>query len=174
MKTMRKFFYLSFIIMLMIYVGTNLAFTLIAGKEINMINILTIGVIISIIYSLIYYGGLSVTLKPKFAYLESEELNEPVFGDKCERTIKKDNTTLNFNDVTNKIQEKWKVTYSYRQNNIIKFRSKINFNTWGVGVILKFDNENIKIISFPITGYTKKGNKLAKHMIEMTEKLINK
>jgi hypothetical protein len=174
MKAIKKIFYLSFALMLALYVGTNFVFNLIAGKEINLISLLSIGLIISTVYSLVYYAGISVTLKPKYAYLESEEMKDPAFGDKCEKTIKLENRTIDFNEIKNKIQEKWIITHFDEKNKIIKFRSKIRLSSWGVGVVLKFDTENTKIISYPIAGYTQKGNKLALQMIDVTESLINK
>ncbi|MCB9002006.1 MAG: hypothetical protein H6537_08560 [Bacteroidales bacterium] len=174
MKAIKKIFFLSFIAMLVLYVVTNITFDLIVGKEVNWINIASSGLVISIVYSLIYYGGISVTLKPKYNYLESEELNEPIFGDKLEKTTKLKNIPFDFNEVKNKIQEKWRITYFDSRNNIIKYRSKMKFNSWGVGGFLKIDNETAKIISFPIVGYSRRDNKLVTEMIELTEKIINK
>lgn len=173
MKATRKILLFSFILILALYVGINIAFNLIVGKEINVIKILSIGLIFSIVYSLVYFAGITATLKPKYDYLESEEINEPAFGDKCEKSILIENSTRSFNEIENEIQKKWVLTHSDEKHNIIKFRTKIRFSSWGVGVVLKFDKENIRIISYPITGYTQKSNKLAMQMIEVTEKIIN-
>ncbi|MFO8021062.1 MAG: hypothetical protein R6U65_01245 [Perlabentimonas sp.] len=173
MKATRKILFFSFLA-LALYVGINIAFSLRVGKEINLINILSIGLIFSIIYSLVYSAGISVSLKPKYDYLESEEINEPAFGDKCEKSILIEDSRRSFKEIKNEIQKKWLLTHSDEKHNIIKFRTNISFSSWGAGVVLKFDKENIKIISYPITGYTQKGNKLAMQMIEVTEKIINK
>jgi len=174
MKATKKIFYLAFIVVLTLYVSTNVLFNLITGKEIDLINITSIGLIISIAYSLLYYGVISITLKPRYDYLESEELKEPVFGDKLEKVTKIESSSFDFNEIKNKIQKEWIITNSDNQNNIIKYRSKMKFNSWGVGCFLKVENETIKIISFPIAGYTQKGKKLAVEMIDLTEKIIRK
>jgi len=177
MKTLRKIFLLSVILTFALYVGTNLAFNWIAGKEINIESMLSIGLGISIVYSIVYYAGISVSMKPKFKYLESKDSDEPIFGDKRERIIiLKKNKTIDFLEIKNVIKRNWIITYFNDDEKIIKYRMKMNFGTWGAGVLLKFDIERnqLKIVCFPIAGYTQKGDKLALQMIEKTEILINK
>lgn len=170
MKTTRKIFYLLFVAILTA-IGLYLVFNLIRGKEIDFISMLSIGLVISIIYSFVY----NVSLKPRFAYLESDETNEPVFGDKNEKIIEIRTEPVNIKELKNRIQKKWIITHFNENNNIIKFRSKISFNSWGVGGVLIIENENkhIKIISYPITGYTQKGRKLSKQTVEEIEIMIN-
>jgi hypothetical protein len=176
MKTTRKIFNLSFVVSLAAYVGLYLVFNLIKGQEIDLISMFSIGVGISIIYSLIFYAGINISLKPRFAYLESDETSEPVFGDKNEKIIEDKKQPLNIKEIKSRIQkkEKWKLTHFNEDKNMLRFRSKRSFNSWGIGVVLKIDNDNhpMKIISYPIQGYTHKGRKLSKQAIEEIEVMI--
>jgi len=170
MNTLRKIFILTGILTFILYIGTKLSFNLVADKEINLLSFFLTGIVISTLYP----AGLSVLLKPRFKYLESKEPDEPMFRDKRERSIALKNETIEFNEIKNEIQKYWIVTYFNENEKIIKYRMKIGIGTWGAGVFLKFDIESnqLKIVSFPIEGYTKKGNKLAMKMIEMTENII--
>lgn len=167
---------MSVILTFTFYIGINLLFNLIAGKEINLLSMLSTGLGISIVYSLVYYAGLSVSMKPKFKYLESKKSDEPIFGDKREKNIILKNEVIDFLKIKSKIQKQWIITYFNDDEKIIKYRMRMNFSTWGAGVFLKFDIERnqLKIVCFPIAGYTQKGDELAIQMIEMTEYLINK
>lgn len=174
MKALRKLFYISCAAMLVLFVGLRVVFGLLDGKEVELINITIAGLAVSLGYSLVYYGLISVSFKPRYNYLESVELKEPDFKDKYEKMIETEHALFDFNEVKNKIQERWVITFFDSQNMILKYRSDIKFNSWGVGGFLKMGKDTIKIISFPILGYTRKGQRLSQEMITLTEKMIAK
>ena len=175
MKTIRIFFYLSFGLIFASYLGINLAVDLIGGKEINLTNVFSTGLLITVVYSIVYYAMIKVTFKPKFAYLESDEIDEPIFGNKNEKMIAIENESLDIIEIKKEVQKKWIITHFDENNRIIKFRTKISFSSWGIGAVLKidFENKRIKVISFPIVGYTQKGRQLSKQLIESIEKMTN-
>ncbi len=173
MKATHKVFYLLFICCFIPSVGIYLANNLILGKEISLLMALIIGLIPSLIFSAIT----SLKLKPRFAYLESDETESPLFDDTLEEFFMTGNESLNIIEIKKEIEKEWVLMHFYENNCLIKFRSKIYLLSWGEGVVLKIDNENklVKIVSYPIAAFTQKekgiSTKAINSIIEMIDKV---
>jgi len=174
MKTTRKILFLSFIITFAIFAAGYFVYSLIYGRAIDWCNFLSIGLGASISYTFVYFMGYKVTLKPKFAYLESDVVDDPIFGDRHEMVVAIEGESTRFIKIKEVIKGKWILTYFDEDKGIIKFRTKISFASWGAGGVLKIDadNKQVRVIAYPIAGYTQKGDRLSKQLLTDIEVLL--
>ena len=172
MKTSHKVFYLLFICCFIPSVGIYLANNLILGKEISLIMAFIIGLIPSFVISSLT----SLKLKPRFAYLESDETESPLFDDKLEEFFMTGNEPLNIIEIKKEIEKKWVIMHFDENNCLIKFRSKISLLSWGEGAILKIDDENklVNIVTYPIAAFTQKEKGKSKKAINSIREMIDK
>ena len=174
MKIAQRIFLLSFLITFSIFAAWYFVYNLILGRAIDWHNFFSIGLGVSISTTIVYFMGYKLTLKPKYAYLESDAAEDPVFGDKNEAIVVIDNEPISIAKVKKAIKQKWIVTYFDEKKGIIKFRTRVSISSWGAGGVLKIDadNKQVRVIVYPIAGYTQKGDRLSKQLLTDVEVLL--
>lgn len=85
-------------------------------------------------------------------YMESELLTPPPFeGQKKARFSYRAKTDSPFDEVMQRIDRQWIISFSDRRNKVLKFRTDSRMMSWGVGGYLSMpDNNTIEVIVYPI------------------------
>lgn len=88
----------------------------------------------------------------RLEYMESEDDCPPEFsGVKSMRISIKPRTSYPFDEIMQKIDRQYIISYSDRKNKILKFRTDSRMLTWGVGGYLKMINEeSVEVFVYPI------------------------
>jgi len=96
-----------------------------------------------------------INVFPRANYLERDDVAKPPFIDVCSSEV---NTlqVLDFNRLKTKIGDKWVITFSDEDENVLKFREKMGlFKKWGAAAWMKYNSETNKIYleCFTMTGH---------------------
>lgn len=85
-------------------------------------------------------------------YMESEDSDPPSFsGQKTALFRFNGRTEHPFDEVMQRVDRQWIISYSDRKKGILKFRTDARMTSWGLGGYLKMeDNVNILVIIYPI------------------------
>ena len=84
--------------------------------------------------------------------MESENLNPPDFSGQKKATFKfKGRTKCPFDEVLQRIDREWIISYSDRKNCILKFRTDARMTSWGLGGYISMEEEeNVVVIIYPL------------------------
>lgn len=85
-------------------------------------------------------------------YMESKDETPPKFsGVKTMSIPFKGRTNCPFDEILQKIDRQYIISYSNRQNQILKFRTDTRMLTWGIaGYVRMIDNETMEVFVYPI------------------------
>ncbi|MFA7140503.1 MAG: hypothetical protein WC126_05795, partial [Proteiniphilum sp.] len=85
-------------------------------------------------------------------YMESEKRDPPPFtGQKKACFQFKARTTHPFDEVLQRIDRQWIISFSDRKNRVLKFRTDARMQSWGVGGYLSMtDDGTVEVIVYPI------------------------
>lgn len=175
MKILKRILLASFIIFFLIAVAISLTDHFVAGKEIVLTKILTYGLTSSAVFSGILAFNI-VKLKPRFVYLETDALETPKLTYKHKTAIPLKQEPFNITLLKQEIERRWILTHFDENRGIIKFRSKIKLNSWGVGTVLKVDlaSRQIEATSYPMMAiFTHKENREAENANQRIEEVIH-
>lgn len=76
-------------------------------------------------------------------YMESDELEPPSFKGQQEAVLKYEGySKCPFDDVLQRVDRQWIISYSDRENGVLKFRTDSRMMSWGLGGYVKMDVEN--------------------------------
>ncbi|WP_294080017.1 hypothetical protein [Proteiniphilum sp. UBA5384] len=85
-------------------------------------------------------------------YMESDDVDPPSFsGQRTERFHFKGHTRQPFDEVLQRVDRQWIISYSDRKKGILKFRTDARMAAWGLGGYIKMeDKETLLAIVYPI------------------------
>jgi len=85
-------------------------------------------------------------------YMETEKLDPPSFsGQKRARFTFKARTDSPFDEVMQRIDRQWIISFSDRKNRVLKFRTDARMMSWGLGGYLSMkDDQTVEVIVYPI------------------------
>lgn len=85
-------------------------------------------------------------------YMESESLEPPTFdGVRTQNLSFKARTRYPFDEMMQKVDRQYIISYSDRENQILKFRTDTRMLAWGIsGYIKMIDPENVVVVVYPI------------------------
>ena len=97
-------------------------------------------------------GIITLFFAKRLDYMESDDPNPPSFsGQKMEKFHFKGRTGQPFDEVLQRIDRQWIVSYSDRQKGILKFRTDARMTAWGLGGYVKMEErETLLVIIYPI------------------------
>ena len=102
------------------------------------------GIIPPIVITSLFYKRLD--------YMESENIEPPKFdGVKTRNLPFKARTRFPFDEMMQKVDRQYIISYSDRKNQIIKFRTDSRMLAWGIsGYIKMIDSENVVVVAYSI------------------------
>ncbi|MEN6322036.1 MAG: hypothetical protein ABFD09_00875 [Proteiniphilum sp.] len=108
-------------------------------------------------------------------YMESEKLDPPSFtGQQKAQFQFKGRTNQPFDEVLQRIDRQWIISFSDRKNHVLKFRTDTRMISWGLGGYLKMeDDENITVIVYPISPRSKREKLFINQTLRLMHSVLN-
>ena len=84
--------------------------------------------------------------------MESDNIEPPQFeGQKKATFLIKRNNKSSFDEVLQKIDRQWIISYSDRKNGVLKFRTDARMTSWGLGGYAKMEEDDkVLVIIYPV------------------------
>jgi hypothetical protein len=135
-------------IFLIFYSGVLGLMSLFWGLNMNFWQILLVFAIVGMLPPAI----LTAYFYKRLNYMESDNIDPPQFTGQREATYKYNGRTkYPFDEILQRIDRQWIISYSDRKNCVLKFRTDARMRSWGVGGYIKMDeNENLLVIIYPM------------------------
>lgn len=135
-------------IFLVFYTGVIVVALLLWGMEISLWQT----ALVFFIVGMVPPGIITYYFSKRLDYMESEDPGPPSFsGQKKEVFLFKGRTGYPFDEVMQRIDRQWIISFSDRVNHVLKFRTDARLASWGLGGYLKMEDENrITVIIYPV------------------------
>ncbi len=148
MKFTSRLYFYWVSIFLIFYIGILTVVFLLWGLNVNFWKILLVFVLVGMIPP----GLITLYFSRRLNYMESENLNPPNFSGQKKATFKfKGRTKCPFDEVLQRIDREWIISYSDRKNCILKFRTDARMTSWGLGGYISMEEEeNVVVIIYPL------------------------
>lgn len=108
-------------------------------------------------------------------YMESDDLNPPSFsGQKTALFHVKSHSDHPFDEVMQRIDRQWIISYSDRKQGVLKFRTDARMTSWGLGGYLKMkDRETILVIIYPVRLRSKREKLMVEQLLKLMVSVLN-
>ena len=117
---------------------------------------------------------LTLFLAKRLDYMESDDTNPPSFsGQKTELFHFKGRTEQPFDEVMQRVDRQWIISYSDRKKGILKFRTDARMAAWGLGGYMKMeDKESILVIVYPIRPRSKRERLMVEQLLLLMKSVL--
>lgn len=117
---------------------------------------------------------LTLFLAKRLDYMESDDTNPPSFsGQKTELFHFKGRTEQPFDEVMQRVDRQWIISYSDRKKGILKFRTDARMAAWGLGGYMKMeDKESILVIVYPIRPRSKRERLMVDQLLLLMKSVL--
>lgn len=107
-------------------------------------------------------------------YMESDDPDSPSFsGQKTALFHFNGRTEQPFDEVMQRIDRQWIISYSDRKKSILKFRTDARMASWGLGGYLKMeDKETILVIIYPIYPRSKREKLMVDQLLQLMKSVL--
>lgn len=107
-------------------------------------------------------------------YMESDDPGPPSFsGQKTALFHFTGRTEHPFDEVLQRIDRQWIISYSDRKKSILKFRTDARMISWGLGGYLKMeDKETILVIIYPIYPRSKREKLMVDQLLQLMKSVL--
>lgn len=108
-------------------------------------------------------------------YMESEKLDPPSFtGQQKAQFQFKGRTNQPFDEVLQRVDRQWIISFSDRKNRVLKFRTDARMTSWGLGGYLKMeDDETVMVIVYPIRPRSKREKLFVNQTLRLMHSVLN-
>ena len=132
------------------------------------VNLLQAAVVFFIV-GVIPPGLITAWFSRRLNYMESERLDPPLFSGQKRATFQfKGHTSHPFDEVMQRVDRQWIISYSDRKNHVLKFRTDARMFSWGLGGYLKMeDAEKITVIVYPINPKSAREELFMNHLLRV-------
>lgn len=143
-------------------------------KEHEIAEIAITGFFVSSVFMFVYFMGLRFILRPRFKYIELLDDKEPEFNDRVALTVNISDNSLTYEQIKEKVSRYWVLTYSNDQTKTIKFRERIGFSGWGIGIYFRIDElrKEVYAACFSFAGYNESNEKLTKKLRTIVDRIL--
>lgn len=168
--TFRLYFYWVSIF-LIFYIGVLSVIYLFWGLNMNFWQILLAFLIAGMIPPAI----ITVYFSKRLNYMESDDMNPPEFSGQKKAIFKyKGRTKQPFDEVLQRVDRQWIVSYSDRENCVLKFRTDARMTSWGFGGYIKmYEGEKVIVIVYPIFPKSKRERIMVNQIIRIMGTILN-
>ena len=117
---------------------------------------------------------LTLFLAKRLDYMESDDTNPPSFsGQKTELFHFKGRTEQPFDEVMQRVDRQWIISYSDRKKGILKLRTDARMAAWGLGGYMKMeDKESILVIVYPIRPRSKRERLMVEQLLLLMKSVL--
>jgi hypothetical protein len=171
MKDFKKILIQLFTAYWLIYVLGKCLLDYFWDNEVELIEIIPLGLCWGLFLSVGSYFGLSQIVIPKLKYLESQNVEDPKFFEKRIESISNVNGAITFTDLEKICGKNYIITFTNYDERIIKMRTKLSLWSWGIGYFIRLDtvNQVVAIVTIPISTQNRKVEKDVKHLKALIE-----
>lgn len=148
MKFSTRLFFYWVSIFLVFFAGVIFVVYLLWEVPINFLQAALVFFIVGIIPP----GLITLYFAKRLDYMESDDRDPPEFtGHKSAVFTFNGRTNTPFDEVLQRVDRQWIVSFSDRENRVLKFRTDSRMSSWGLGGYLKMENENsVTVTIYPI------------------------
>ncbi len=109
-------------------------------------------------------------------YMESENIEPPVFTGQKKAIFNFTPRSKNshFDEIMQRVDRNWIVSYSDRENNVLKFRSDTRTLSWGIGGYVKLlEDKKVLVVVYPMNPDSKKESKILTQTLRLMRAILN-
>lgn len=112
----------------------------------------------------------------KLEYMESEDSSPPLFKGRTELIILfNSRSTDSFNEILQRIDKEFIVSYSDKNNSLVKFRTDSRILSWGVcGYVKLLDDSKVCAIVYPMNGNSVKEDRLVNQTLSILSAILSR
>ncbi|WP_294070930.1 hypothetical protein [Proteiniphilum sp. UBA1028] len=168
--TIRLFLYWVSIF-LIFYIGIQVVVYFLWGMRVEAWQ----GVLVFLIVGVIPPALITAFFSKRLDYMESEKLEPPSFSGQKKAVFQfKGRSDSPFDEVMQRIDRQWIISYSDRKNRILKFRTDARMTSWGLGGYLKMeDEETVTVIVYPIRPRSKRDRLFVNQTLRLVHSVLN-
>lgn len=151
-------FYLSVLLIIYLFLG---------AMPLNLSQILIVFVIAGILPPTL----ITAFFKQRLDYMESEDLSPPRFSGQKKAILKFSGRSRRpFDEVMRRIDRQWIISFSDRENNIVKFRTDTRMMSWGIGGYIKMTDEStLSVVLYPMHAKSKREQKILNQTLRVMQ-----
>lgn len=154
MRFSRRLYWYWVIIFLIFYVGILTVVSLFWGLGAKLWQISLVFILVGMIPPAL----ITAFFIRRLDYMESDSIDPPSFPGQQKAVFHFKGRSLKpFDEVMQRIDRQWIISYSDRYNKVLKFRTDARMTSWGLGGYLKMgDDGQITVIVYPVRSYSKR------------------
>ena len=108
-------------------------------------------------------------------YMESEDLEPPKFKGVKKATLnfKKRTKQPAFDEVMLRIDRQWIISFSDRENRVLKFRTDTRMMAWGIGGYVKMtDDTTVQVVLYPMNSNSRREEKMMMQTLRVMQSIL--
>jgi hypothetical protein len=158
-------------IFLIFYIGIQVVVYFLWGMRVEAWQ----GVLVFLIVGVIPPALITAFFSKRLDYMESEKLEPPSFSGQKKAVFQfKGRSDSPFDEVMQRIDRQWIISYSDRKNRILKFRTDARMTSWGLGGYLKMEGEEtVTVIVYPIRPRSKRDRLFVNQTLRLVHSVLN-
>ncbi len=158
-------------IFLMFYVGVIAVIFLLCQTRVDFWQ----SALVFFIVGMIPPGLITFYFSKRIDYMESDDRDPPSFSGQKKAVFNfKGRTEYPFDEVMQRIDRQWIISFSDRENHLLKFRTDARMASWGLGGYLKMENENsITVIIYPIHPRSKREMLMVNQALRVMKSILD-
>lgn len=119
-------------------------------------------------------GIITLFFAKRLDYMESDDSNPPSFsGQRTELFRFKGRTEQPFDEVLQRIDRQWIISYSDRKKGILKFRTDARMAAWGLGGYIKMeDKDTFLVIVYPVQPRSKREKLMVEQLLLLMKSVL--
>lgn len=158
-------------IFLIFFAGIQVVVYLLWGMHI----VLWQSVLVFVIVGMIPPAIITLWFSRRLDYMESNNLNPPAFsGQKKGVFWFKGRTEHPFDEVLQRVDRQWIISFSDRANHTLKFRTDARMVSWGIGGYLKMEDDNsVTVIVYPMFPRSKREKIMINQVLRIMRSILN-
>lgn len=172
MKFTTKLFLTWMSIFLIFYIAVISILNMFWGIEIPFVKLAIVffiaGIIPPAVITMFFYKRLD--------YMESENINPPNFKGqkKMEFKCSLRSSKNHFDEIMHRVDKTWIISFSDRENKILKFRTDTRTLSWGIGGYVKLNEENrVTVIVYPMYADSRREEKYLYQTLRLMRVVLN-
>jgi len=120
-------------------------------------------------------GIITLYFSRRLDYMESNNLNPPSFSGQKKAVFQfKGRTKCPFDEVLQRVDRQWIISFSDRKNRILKFRTDARMTSWGLGGYLKMeDDDAVTVIVYPIRPNSRREKLFVNQTLRLMHSILN-
>ncbi len=158
-------------IFLFFYIGVIAVIYLLWNIRVNLLQ----AALVFFIVGMIPPGLITAYFSKRLDYMESEKLDPPAFTGQKKATFHyKGHTKQPFDEVMQRVDRQWIISFSDREHRILKFRTDARMVSWGLGGYLKMEEEDIVVvIVYPLYPGSKREIMNVNQVLRVMQSILN-